>query len=179
MNIEIPKDLLKLGYCIGAHGIKGGFTFVLFNTQDSVLKESIEVILYPDSDKSSIPLHGSVFKISSISFGNKVIVYLDGVTTRNIVDEMIPFSVYIKKELLPKLSSNEYYLDDLLSLVVIDNNSKEKIGVVEDFYENGAQLVLVIRGTTETFDVIFNDHFIKKVDIDSKTVEILVPEYIE
>lgn len=172
------KKFVELGVCKSPHGVKGGFTFFLHNPEDSILKKGIEVLLFPLDRSSAIPKEGKTFKIAQISFGNKVIVYLEGITDRNDVEAMIPFSVQYPREAFPEVEDGEYYLVDLIGSLVFNHKNGEKVGMVDSFYENGLQLIAVIRGE-ETYELPFIDAFFPVVDVTNKRIEMNVPEYLD
>lgn len=170
---------VHIGHCTAPHGIKGEFSFVLYNQDDSVLETGMVVSLLPKSSESSVPQDGKDFKIKSIRFGNKVIVVLEGVDNRNTVEEMVPFNIYLNRELFPELDEGEYYINDLLGVEVFHFYTKEKIGRVMDFYDNGAQIVLKIKTDNEIIDVLFLENFVPVVDLDNEKIEIIPPVMID
>lgn len=172
------KKFVELGVCKSPHGVKGGFTFYLHNPDDSILEKGTEVLLFPLDKKSSLPKDGKNFKISQISFGNKVIVYFDGIADRNIVEAMIPFSVQISREEFPEAEEGEFYLVDIIGALVFNHKNGEKIGVIDSFYENGPQLIAVVRGE-ESYELPFIDAFFPVIDSENKRIEMNVPEYLD
>ena len=170
------EEYIELGGCSKPHGIKGAFAFHLYNTEDSVLSKGSKILLYP-KDGSKVSKDGEEHEIASIAFGNKVIVTLKDVKDRNKVEDMLPFSIHYKKADLPETEEGEFYLEDLVGLKVIDENSGKEVGRVSSHYDNSAQIVLVIRGSIN-FEVPFIDNFVKEVDIEAGTVHVIVPEMI-
>ncbi len=171
------KKYIELGVCKIPHGVKGGFSFYLHNPEESILEKGSEVLLIPLDKKSSIPREGRLHQISQISFGNKVIVYLDGISDRNIVEGMIPFSIQVPRDEFPEANDGEYYLVDLIGLHVFSHSTKKDIGVLDSFYENGYQLIAVVRGE-ESYELPFIDTFFPVVDLENKRIEMNVPEYV-
>ena len=53
--------------------------------------------------------------------------------------------IYIDRAELPVLSSSEFYWDDLVGLSVI-NTHETLIGVVDHLFENGANIVIAVKG---------------------------------
>lgn len=173
------SENIHIGHCTTPHGIRGEFSFVLYNVEDSVLHDGAVVTLTPRSQNSSIPQDGKEFKIKKISFGNKTIVTLEGVNDRNTVEAMVPFDIYFARENFPETDPDEYYLNDLLGLEVIDFITKKPVGRVVDFYENGVQIVLKIKTTTEYIDLLFIEQYIPVVDLEAGRMEVIVPVIIE
>lgn len=173
------SENIHIGHCTTPHGIKGEFSFVLYNQEDSVLFDGATVSFLPRSASSSVPQDGKEYKIKRISFGNKTIVTLEGVSDRNIVEAMVPFDIYFDRANFPETEDDEYYLNDLLGLEVFDFISKKPIGRVMDFYENGAQVVLKIKTEGEILELLFIDQFVPEVDIDNGRIEVIIPVMIE
>jgi 16S rRNA processing protein RimM len=173
------NDLVELGACRKPHGIKGGFHFHLYNTEESVLKEGIEVTLFPESAQSSIPEEGKKYSISKISFGNKIIAYLDDISDRNIVEDIIPFKIFVDRSIFPETKDGEFYVTDLIGADVFNCETGDKVGTLHDYYDNGQQIVFVIKTEDDMLDLPFTKQFFPLVDIENKRIEILVPEVIE
>lgn len=173
------SNLVHIGHCTAPHGIKGEFSFVLYNQEESVLENGMTVSLMPKNSASSIPQDGREYKINTIKFGNKVIVTLDDIANRNLVEEMVPFDIYIERELFPELDDGEYYINDLLGVDVFHFYTKDLIGKVMDFYDNGAQVVLKIKTDKEILDVLFLEQFVPVVDLDQNKIEIIPPIMVE
>ena len=169
--------MLELGTCKRPHGIKGGFSFALYNTKDSILKKGSLITLFPLDNSSSIPPKGKRFKIYSIGFGKKVIGYLEGVVNRDQVEKMIPFSIQVARSSLPKVSQDEYYLEELKGIEVFEQGTGSRIGEVVSFYHNGAQTVVVIKGV-KVFELPLVDIFFPLIDIENRRVEIILPQEI-
>ena len=171
---------IHIGHCVSPHGIQGEFSFVFYNDDSNVIKKNSEIFISPISSKSSLKNELLKVKISNIRYGNKIIASIDGVSSRNQVEEMIPFNIYCSRENLPILVSNEFYLHDLLDCKVINHFSKVLIGEVVGFYENGEQLILQISNEkNEKLEILFVNHFVPVVDIESKLIEIILPEIVE
>lgn len=178
--MQNKSKYIHIGHCVTPHGIKGEFSFVLYNEDGDLLKDGVQINLVPRGENhKALPHDGLDFRIKSIRIGNKVIVRLDGVETRNQVEELVPFDIYINRDLLPETDEDEFYLNDLLGLVVIDHQLKTKIGRVSDFYENGAQIVLKIKGEKNSFEILFINQFVPVVDLEKGEMEIILPEIVD
>ncbi len=171
------KGFIELGYCDKPHGIKGGFSFKLFNLEDSSLEEGTTITLKPKNSNSSISKDGEEFEIDRISFGNKVIVYLKGITDRNNVEAMLPFEIFIPEQALTPLEDGEFYLRDLPSFSVEIENSDSN-GRIKDFYDNGMQLVIVLEVDGKLFDIPFVEAFVLEKNVEEKRFKIRLPEEI-
>lgn len=174
------NELVEMGFCSKPHGIKGGFTFVLSNMDDSCLKKGTKLMLFPSNSKSEIASDGEEFSIKTISFGNKVIVYLNEVDDRNKVESMIPFTIKISRDLFPQTDEDEFYLVDLIDLEARDHDSGEVLGKVKDFYDNTAQTILVIKAPgKEVLELPLIDQFFPEINIEEGYITVTPPTYVE
>ena len=164
------NKLVKMGECGKPHGIKGEFLFHLINAQGSAIKKGSTLTLMPKNSSSSIDSKGKTFEVESIRFGNKVIAKLKDIADRNIVEQMIPFYIWIKREEFGSLDEDEVYLSDLVGVEVY-NLEDEKIGVIKTFYDNGAQPVLVVKlSSDELVELPFVESFFPEVNIDKNKI---------
>jgi 16S rRNA processing protein RimM len=177
MNTGKKNDLVLLGNCHKPHGIRGEFSFFLENMHDSVLKKGSEITLFPKNPSSSIKTDGEVFKIEKISFGNKAIARLVGVVDRNQVEAMVPFEIFVDRKELPEPDEDEVYLSDLIGLKVLEQGTDRELGKVTKFFDNGAQVVLTIRGH-KSFDIPFVKHFVPEIDVAAGVMWVNVPQVV-
>lgn len=172
------REYIELGYSVKPHGIRGGFSFHLHNTEESTLMNGSNVWLFPKESTSSLPEQGEIFVIESITFGNKTIAYLQGISDRTSADEMLPFLIKIMRDDLPPIEEeNTFYISDMLGLKVLDFISKKEIGKIVDYYENGAQIIFSIQGSV-SIDLPFVEQFFPIVDLENSYVEVIFPEVI-
>jgi 16S rRNA processing protein RimM len=170
------ENFVELGISNRPHGIKGGFIFKLKNLEESILKDGFKITIKPLSAASSLETEGREVTIGKIHFGNKTICYLQGIRDRNIVESILPFTIFASRDLFPELKDGEWYLEDLKGLDVYDVDGY-KLGKVLSFFDNGAQPVLKVKLENETIELPFVDVFFPKVDIKSKKITIVLPEY--
>jgi len=173
---NIDKKLVELGVSNKPHGIKGAFSFKLFNSEDSVLSNGSLITIYPTSKASSVPEEGKEIEIDTIHFGNKTICYLKDIRDRNIVEQMIPFSIFYPREKFPKAAEGEWYIRDLVGLSVFNIDGYE-IGTVDSYFDNGAQTVLKIKLEKEIIELPFVENFFPNVDMENRKITMIEPEY--
>jgi 16S rRNA processing protein RimM len=170
---------IHIGHCVSPHGIRGEFSFVIYNNESQSIKDNSQIFLKAISPASSIKDDFFKVTVASIRYGNKIIVSLKGISTRNEVESMIPFNIYCPRSDLPLLLDNEFYLHDLLGCKVINFVTKADIGTVVSFYENGEQLILQISNVDLKLEILFIKHFVPVVDVENKIIEIVLPEIVE
>ena len=91
---------------------------------------------------------------------------------------MIPFTIYIDRELLPELEG-EFYLADLKGLKCLDSISNEEIGIVSDYFDNGAQDILSLKINSEIIELPFVEQFFPELDIEQGWIKVSLPTFIE
>lgn len=167
------QDLFQIGRCLAAHGIKGGFRFLLENSDESVLKEGFSIFLKKKGSKKYLE-----HKIMQITFGHRVIVYLEGITNRNEVEDLIPFEIYIREADLPR-DESEVYLRDLIGLDLVDAESGEPRGRIEKISSNGVQDLIVYKDqNNKRKELPLIDQFFPEIDLEAKLVKINEPDYV-
>ena len=173
-----PDRLIHLGSCSRPHGIKGGFSAQLLNSKDSTLKKGSTVVLKPVNSNSSLPAEGASHTINNISFGNKCIVYFEGVADRSLVESMVPFDLFVSRDSLPEPEEGEVYLEDLVGLRVVNEDGRQ-VGRVKDYFDNGAQTVLVVKKANDVvMELPFVEEFFPRLNLEEGTIQMVEPEII-
>lgn len=168
----MSQDYIYIGKCMAAHGIKGGFRFLLENTEDSILENGFTVYLQKENQKDY-----SKHVIKTINFGNRTIVYLDGIADRNIVEKMVPFKIYVDRNDFPE-DDGEIYLSDLIGMDVVDFESKIKLGKVKKTYSNGIQDIIVYKKGSKTFELPLIDQFFPEIDMEENCLYVKEPKFV-
>lgn len=170
------EKLIEIATCKSPHGIKGEFSIYLYNSTDSSLEYIHELMLFPFDNKSSLDQKGQSFRVERVRLGVKNILKLTEISTRNAAEEIIPFRIFIKRSDLKEVENDEVYLNDLIGHNVFDDSGNE-LGVVDSFYDNGVQDVMVVKGA-KNIDVLMIDQFIVKIDSEKKEIIIKTMEVI-
>ncbi|MBT7768054.1 MAG: 16S rRNA processing protein RimM, partial [Bdellovibrionales bacterium] len=184
MKKQYQTKRIELGGCRSPHGIKGGFSCFLYNTQESTLHNGSKIFVLPEDKSSSIPPDGQEMKINTISIGgkeHKAIVYLAGVSGRTQVEEMIPFIIQVERDSLPLVGPDqEFYVVDLMGHKVSTVESGI-VGEISDYYllENDSVVFTIKTTAGEQFDLPFTNHFFPHINLEKGEVEIVMPEVIE
>ena len=86
--------------------------------------------------------------------------------------------LYVKTSDLPKLPEGEYYFLQLIGLNAVNIND-EKIGILSEILETGANDVYVIRKDDGSEELVPDvPQFIRQIDIDNHFIKIDFPEWI-
>jgi 16S rRNA processing protein RimM len=169
------KNLIIIAYSSSSHGIKGEFSVKLINDESVTLKPGQKIYIKKKNSEQFIEK-----EILSIKYGNKVIMRINGIDTKTDSDSMVPFEIFIDKKNLPELDEEEFYLFDLIGLEVVNDETSEVVGTVKDFYDSPAHTIIQVETKTrQLIDIIFNDNFIKEVNLETGCMRVVVPIEVE
>lgn len=172
---KMQDEYIEMGNCSKPHGIKGEFLFNLFNPLGRSLKKGSPIKLIPSLKSSSLNPDGDIKEIETIRYGNKVIVKIKDINDRNEVESLIPFTIWLERSHFEDIDEDEVFLSDLLGLNVFDTDNNQ-IGVVKNFYDNGAQAVLVIKlDEGSSVELPFVEAFFPEVDLDGEKITMINP----
>ena len=161
------NNLVFLGSCKKVHGIRGELSLHLENPEDSVLKKNLPVTL-----KRKEKILGS-FHISSIRFGNKVILKLKEIQDRNSAEELVPFDLYVDRKFFPELEVGEFYLSDLIGFKAIDEEARKE-GEVKGFLTTNFQTLVQVlwQGETQAQEIPWVDEWVLAIDSENQIMHI-------
>lgn len=175
------SQLIKLASGYHPHGIKGDIELKLLNDDpnESVLDDGMKVWLFPASEKSKLAKNGEEWTITKLRFGNKVICTLEGMKDRTHLETLIPFDLYLDRSLFPETEDDQVYLVDLVGVTTVSPEGDE-LGVIESFDDNGMQYIFNVRMKSgELLSLPYVDQFFPEIDMDSKKITMILPEYTE
>lgn len=168
-GVEIPDDLVQVGFVYGAYGLVGGVRVRPFSDDaDALLHVTTWWLDKPglrDVSVKRAKLHGG-----------DVVAQLSGVADRDEAEALKGTAVLVSRSQFPQLDEeNEFYWADLIGLEV-ENLQGESLGTVHDMMSNGPQSILRI--TSQAVDteaaqerlIPFVDQFVIKVDKDAKKI---------
>src|SRR5690606_29766863 len=120
---------------------------------------------------------GEEWSLKKIRFGNKVIVTLDGMRDRTHLESLIPFEIYLDREVFPEPEEGQVYLVDLIDMDVVDEGGG-RVGRLESFSDNGMQYLLNIRiePAGELITLPYVDAFFPKINLEKKEIPMIMPE---
>ena len=165
-NSPLSK-LIPLAEILKPHGIKGELKILFFNDNSKSLKNG-SVVFLKDSNSNYYE-----YKVENIMYSRKKnrVKFFD-IDSIDDADKLRGFILNIQREDLPKLSKDEYYLNDLIDYHLIDK-SDNNYGSVRDVLHFPANDVLVVYLNNKEYlipiidDVILNiNHQLKKIIIN-------------
>lgn len=160
-----PPKRICLGKITKAHGVKGLVKVRIFG-DDPQLLQSGPLLTGESGDESlSLTLKNSDGK-------GHYLAAVKGVTERNGAEALNGTMLYIERAALPDIQSeNQYYIEDLKGLRVIENG--QDIGRVLSVDNFGAgDLIEIQPKIGGSFYVPFSDDFVVGVDLNSGAITV-------
>ena len=153
-------NYIPIGRILGVHGIKG------FVKIKSYLEEPDDIFNF-----NEIFINKIKFKRIELRFKKKknFIVFLDGVNRLDEAKKLVNSNILIKKESLPKLKDEEFYLNDLINFDV-KSDTGYVLGKITGFFDFGAGLIAEVKKENKLELLPFSDEFIVKIDNKSKII---------
>ncbi len=104
---------------------------------------------------------------------------IDGITDRNRAEELRNTELFINRTSLPEKEDDEFYYDELINMVVLDNDNQE-FGYVVSVQDFGAGDLLEIKPKAgKTFFFPLNPNTCPTIDTDNKTIQTVdIEDYI-
>lgn len=164
------ENLLQVGIISSTHGVHGEVK--VFPTTDDVnrFKKLKEVLL--DTGKEQLPL-----KIEQVKFFKQfAILKFEGFDKIEDIEKYKGKGLFVTRENAVKLKQDEYYIADLIGLLVSDEEGKP-LGTLTDVIETGANDVYVIEmenGIELLLPAI--KECILDVDVEAQTMKVHVLE---
>ncbi|MBQ8041327.1 MAG: ribosome maturation factor RimM [Lachnospiraceae bacterium] len=132
------KERLQVGVISSTHGVRGEVK--VFPTTDDMnrFKKLKEVTLVTEKTER-------ILKITSVKFFKQfVILKFDGIDALNDVEIYKGASLLVDRKHAVKLEKDEYFIADLIDLVVVDEEENE-IGILVDVMKTGANDVYIVK----------------------------------
>lgn len=157
--------MLEIGKIVNTHGLKGEMRFTPWCDGIEFLKNVKKVFI-----------NDLVFELVSVRPSKNVfIIKLKGVDNINDTDSFINKVVYAKREDLPELPENTFYIKDLIGLKVY--NGEDFVGEINDVFSTPANDVYVVK-RSEGKDILIPaiKQIIKNISIGQGRVDAIIPE---
>lgn len=164
--MEIPSDLVVVGYVSGAYGLQGWVRIKPHSAEaDALLHAKAWWLGNPEQPA----LLRDVDMMQAKSHSGDVVARLVGVGDRDAAEALRGTVVQISRKHFPSLDDGEYYWVDLIGLEV-ENLQGERVGKVDGLMDNGAHPILRVGvpgaepDTVQEILIPFVDQYVKSVD---------------
>lgn len=134
----MKQEFLECGQIMRAHGINGAMVVNHFCDSYDVFESLNTVYL----KKGSLYAPYKVKRIAP--YKTNLLLTLDGIESPEAVTAMRLSYLYAKREDIVK-GDDDYFIVDLIGLDVIDADTDEKYGTLDDVINQGAQDIYVVK----------------------------------
>ena len=133
------NDYLQVGVITSTHGIKGEVKVFPTTDDPNRFRALKDVVL--DTGKEQIPL-----EIEGVKFFKQyVILKFKGIDNINDIEKYRKMPLLVSRENAVELEEDEYYIGDLIGMDVYTDESEERVGVLKDVMETGANEVYIVQ----------------------------------
>jgi 16S rRNA processing protein RimM len=140
-SVETDEQFVELATLGRAHGIRGAINLIIDSSMLEAVWPGLPIRL---EHGSSVPKSYEIVAVNSP--GKHVVVRLAGVNDRDHAESLTGAKVFIRREDLPVLGSDEYYDFELLGAIV-ETRAGEQLGTVTEILPTGANQVYVVSGS--------------------------------
>lgn len=154
-------DYVYVGKIVNTHGIKGELRIRSnFDKKNLIFKHGFTLYIGEGYVPEKITTYRVHKEFDMVTF--------EGYDNINQVLNYLKMNVYVKRSDL-ELNKDEYILDDLVGLNVVENG--EILGKVSEIVYNGINILLSISGQKD-FYIPQNGNFIRKVNLEEGIIEV-------
>lgn len=167
MSQKNTNDVVSVGKILNFHGLQGEAKVGISKNQEDFIKQLKTVFIKQNDDYIE-------FNVSSVRFNkNFALIKFKGI---NSINELMPFKgclIFVERtDIREKLSDDEFLIDELTGLDVVDANDN-KIGVIVGVSNNGANDLLSVKSKTKKISLVpFVKELVTTVDIKGKKITI-------
>lgn len=154
------KQYLETGQIVNVHGIAGEFKVKPWSNSPEYLMQFKRFYLSPDGEERIDCERVRVHK-------EMVLIKAAGVNTPEAAQKLRGKIIYIDRDDV-KLDEDEYFIQDLLGLLVYDADSGECLGKLTDISQTGANDVWRVERRGKTYLVPAIEGVVLDVDIVGK-----------
>ena len=162
--------LIIIGRILGVHGIKGELK-VLPLTDDPGRFYELDVVTLIKGKTEE------VYKITNCRLHKtNVLLFLEGISTRNDAEAMIGQEVCIPRELAVELAEDEFFIEELMGLEVF--NDGVLLGKITDVMQAGGVDVYTISNGRKNYCVPARKIYFKEINVSNGRIEATIPQEI-
>jgi 16S rRNA processing protein RimM len=164
----MSNEFLAVAKLGAPHGLKGQIKVIPFINPPELILDFAH--FYLEDIENNIKVEIEDIKPHKNNYLLKLNTY------NNIADveSLTHKKLLVKKNDLPELPKGRYYIGDLISCEVFDENQK-KLGVIEDVLQYSANDIYIIKDDLGSFMLPAVKEFIKEIDINNKVISVILP----
>lgn len=163
-----------IGKVVGAHGINGSMLILPLTDYPERFFAMKELVL----DKPGKPRRTlKVIKITPYEGKDTLFLQAEGVTDRDQAETVKGSVITVADEERVELSEDEYWIDDIVGLAVIEEVTNRPLGRVEEIIFTGSNDVYLVRtGDGKLQPIPATGDAVKDVDVKKGVITVVIPE---
>lgn len=161
-------NLYRIAKILRGHGIKGELKFTPVNERFNKLNTGIKLYL---ADRFNKVQEVQIEKIRIMQ--TEGIVKFKEIADRTEADKFSGGYLLIDKLDLPKLPKNEYYVDDLIGMDIVDEAGRKR-GVLNDIYSQPAYDIYEVLHDGKKSLIPAVEEFVTHIDKKKRTITLHV-----
>lgn len=180
--------MINIGKIGSSVGLKGEVRVTLYSPDSDNLKEGKVLLLKLASKTRELKCSGVRLQ------KDRPVIRLEGITDRNMADELRGMEIFIRGDQLEELAEGEHYVRDIVGYRVVDLASGREIGHLKDVIQNTAQSILEVERSADeetggsgnavkrSGNILIPavDAFLKRIDDDNEVIEVeLIPGFLD
>jgi 16S rRNA processing protein RimM len=166
----MTQQQVRIGKIVGCHGIRG----------DVKVRPSSDEADWADSLKHVVLKHPKTGEPQPMKIqytrhqGPLVLVHFQGLDDRNQVEPLIGSVLYADMADLPEPDEDEFWVDDLIGLTVVDLQTGRQRGVVKDLLSSAGQdfLEVQLEDSNQTVVIPFLNKFFPEISLENRTISV-------
>jgi 16S rRNA processing protein RimM len=156
------ESLIEVGIIGRPHGVRGELKVFMHFQGSCILNDAKALVVDLNGVRSPMEIMGTR------SGSGYVIVSLRGVESREQADALKGGRLLVRREQLPDLEADEYYVHDLLGMEVFDGATR--LGVVTSSRPQGDIEIATVRGESEELEVPLVSAFLVELDFAGRKI---------
>jgi 16S rRNA processing protein RimM len=167
------QRLILMGRIVGAHGTAGNLKLVSYAESLTVFEAGRAVVARCAAGSETV--HEIAWARPQ---GRSALLGLKGVANRSQAEALIGCDLFLDKMTLPKPEEGAYYWADLIGIEVYSVDGIF-LGRIESIFQTGSNDVYVVKQEARELLLPALRSVVKSVDIESRRMEVEVPEGLE
>ena len=165
---------LEVGKIINTHGLRGEVKVVTWTDYPEVFEEIEYLWVKKKTGEERLDIENIKYQ------KNNIILKLDEINSIDEAEKYKNLILLADREQLPPLPDGMHYIVDLIGLDVYDEDSGEKIGVIADVFNTGANDVYdVKREGKKNLLLPVIDECVKNIDVENNRVTVHIMEGLD
>ncbi len=167
-------DRIAVGIIRKAHGVRGEASVEPWTSSLDRFNELRSVTLVsPDETETR------TMEIEAVrAHVDRALIKFAGIESPDDLRDLQNWTIEIPQKEARKLEAGEYFLHDLVGLMLVDREGKQ-YGEVKDVYEGGGGMLLSVWGPKGEFEVPFAAEICTEIDLSGKRIVVALPKGLD